>query len=621
MKKINLIIAMMIIAVCVFAQTPQAFKYQAVVRDNAGNILAGENVSIRISILHGSTTTTGFPVYVETHDPVTNQFGLVNLEIGNGNIISGDFENINWANELFFIQTEMDETGGTNYQLLGASQLLSVPYSFQSRSLILTDENGNEYIVSVDSLGNLATTMITGWACGDSLLDYTDGQKYATVLIGSQCWMAENLNVGNRIDGVADMTDNSIIEKYCYDNQESNCDTYGGLYQWDELMQYITTSGAQGICPGEWHIPTDNEWKILEGTVDSQFGVGDPVWNILGYRGFDAGLNLKSISGWSSGNGTDLYGFTALPCGFRNTDGSFYNLTNYTHFWSSDESGSNAWKRILDNGSMQVSRNYSDKGFGFSVRCIKDYTNQPPTQPSDPIPGDGSIDIGIDSDISWTCSDPDGNDLLYKIHFGTDPDPPFIYAGLTEATHDPGTLDNNTTYYWKVVAFDSYGDSAVSNIWSFTTEIETIFTCGDVLLDTRDGQSYNTVEIGTPCWLAENLNIGTRIDGTGYQTDNSIIEKYCYDNLESNCDTHGGMYQWNEMMQYTIIEGVQGICPPGWYIPTDDQWKILEGTVDSQFGIGDPMWNYEGFRGFDAGLNLKSTSGWAGTGNGSDLFG
>ncbi|MCD4697803.1 MAG: T9SS type A sorting domain-containing protein [Bacteroidales bacterium] len=201
-----------------------------------------------------------------------------------------------------------------------------------------------------------------------------EGQVYNTIQIFGQCWLKENLNVGTMINGTQNQTNNSTIEKYCYDNDPANCNTYGGLYQWDEMMQYTTTQGVQGICPPDWHLPTDEEWKILEGTVDSQYPVGDPEWDDYGLRGLDAGLNLKSTSGWYyGGNGTDLYSFTGLPGGYRiASGGSFYLLSVDGYFWSSDESGSNAWIRLLRYDSAQVSRTYGDKSCGFSVRCVQD---------------------------------------------------------------------------------------------------------------------------------------------------------------------------------------------------------------------------------------------------------
>ena len=217
-------------------------------------------------------------------------------------------------------------------------------------------------------------TFTTLFPCAGITSFVYEGQTYNTVKIGSQCWMKENLNVGTRIDGANNQSNNGTIEKYCYNDDNANCNTYGGLYQWNEMMQYTTTQGVQGICPSGWHLPTDNEWKILEGTVDSQYPVGDPEWDDTSYRGYDAGKNLKSTSGWyNNGNGVNSSGFTALPGGYRNVSGSFYALTVYGYFWSSSEdSGTEAWFRILNYDHDQVARNISDKTNGRPIRCLKD---------------------------------------------------------------------------------------------------------------------------------------------------------------------------------------------------------------------------------------------------------
>jgi len=226
--------------------------------------------------------------------------------------------------------------------------------------------------------GTTWTNMVGGaassWVCRNPFFDLRDEKSYATILIGTQCWMAENLNVGTRINGNSNQTDNGIIEKYCYDDLESNCDIYGGLYQWDETMQYSMQQGVQGICPPGWHVPSDEEWKILEGTVDSQYGVGDSEWDATGWRGYDAGETLKSTNGWSySGNGTDLYGFTALPGGYRGDTGSFNHLGNHGLWWSSTENnGSTTWTRNLHYGNVKVARNGRSKTDGYSLRCLKD---------------------------------------------------------------------------------------------------------------------------------------------------------------------------------------------------------------------------------------------------------
>ena len=121
--------------ITLLSQTPQAFNYQAVARDNNGNVLTNQKVSFRISLLQGSTT--GSEIYCETHIDSTNQFGLVNLKIGNGTVLTGDFSTIDWSTGGYFLMVEMDETGGTSYQEMGTTQLLSVPYSLHS----ITTEN------------------------------------------------------------------------------------------------------------------------------------------------------------------------------------------------------------------------------------------------------------------------------------------------------------------------------------------------------------------------------------------------------------------------------------------------------------------------------------------------
>jgi len=200
-----------------------------------------------------------------------------------------------------------------------------------------------------------------------------EAQTYHTIQINSQCWLRENLNVGTRIPVSDQMTDNGIIEKYCYDDNPDYCLLYGGLYQWNEAMQYSTQQGTEGICPPGWHIPTDEEWKVLEGTVDSEYGIGETAWDWLANRGYDAGKNLKSTSGWhNNGNGTDLFGFTALPGGRSSYNGYFYDLLYNSFWWTSTvESSTTEFTRELSWGSPGSTRYRGEYRNGFSIRCIQ----------------------------------------------------------------------------------------------------------------------------------------------------------------------------------------------------------------------------------------------------------
>jgi len=131
MKHIVTIIAIVLVSVNTFAQAPNRISYQAEVRNTNNSLVVNQLVGIRISILQGSTTSPA--VYVETHTPSTNANGLISIQIGGG-ITSGNFANINWGNGPYFLKTETDPTGGTNYSISGTNQLLSVPYALFSNS-------------------------------------------------------------------------------------------------------------------------------------------------------------------------------------------------------------------------------------------------------------------------------------------------------------------------------------------------------------------------------------------------------------------------------------------------------------------------------------------------------
>lgn len=212
---------------------------------------------------------------------------------------------------------------------------------------------------------------------GTPTVEY-EGQVYNTIQIFSQCWMKENLNVGVMIPGEQDMTDNGIIEKYCYNNEPISCMKYGGLYQWDEMMQYTLELGTQGICPPGWHIPTDEEWKVLDGAVDSWYGIGNHVWDLYEFIGYDVGIRLKTTYGWyENGNGTDLFGFSSKPGGFRlgfEPPYSFEAATRYGVYWSSTKAANTplAYTRYQCHWSDRTFRYFFPKAAGHGVRCVKD---------------------------------------------------------------------------------------------------------------------------------------------------------------------------------------------------------------------------------------------------------
>jgi uncharacterized protein (TIGR02145 family) len=201
-------------------------------------------------------------------------------------------------------------------------------------------------------LGNFT---IERYCPGSPSVMYED-KLYNTVQIGNQCWLKENLDIGTMIPGSQDQTNNQLMEKYCYDNDPNNCNIYGGLYQWNEAMQYVNTPGSRGICPLGWHIPTLAEYDILKTLVND-----------------DSNALKREDQGMGYGQGTNLSGFSALLAGSRNLSGSFGDLGRYTTFWSSSEYYAEfAYYINLYYYGGQIRLGASYYRFGDSVRCLKD---------------------------------------------------------------------------------------------------------------------------------------------------------------------------------------------------------------------------------------------------------
>lgn len=190
--------------------------------------------------------------------------------------------------------------------------------------------------------------------------DPSDGQTYRTITIGNQEWLADNLNRGQMINSNQQQTNNSAIEKFCYDNDPRNCDRLGGLYTWSEMMAYSSEPGVQGICPTGWWIPTDENWKELEITL----GMSTLEANQILWRSQDVGEKLKV--GGSSNFAARLGGH------WYYADGAYYSLNQLGSWWSSTSSEAHrAWRRSLGAEEGGVYRATSSKQYAYSVRCVR----------------------------------------------------------------------------------------------------------------------------------------------------------------------------------------------------------------------------------------------------------
>ena len=413
-----------------------------------------------------------------------------------------------------------------------------------------------------------------------TLTDARDGQTYKTVTIGSQTWMAQNLNYA--YTGVPYKYDvySSDSTSWCNNDDASNCAKYGRLYTWAVAMDSVglwssngkgcgtsktcsPTYPVRGVCPEGWHLPTQEEWRAL--------------FTAVGGKAF-AGERLKTTSGWSwdeehniSGNGTDAYAFSALPVAGRDDWGYYGDYAYNTRIWSSNENDRFYADCLFlgyeySNAFLSTTRKY----YGYPVRCLKD---------------EGDVPASSGSTAKSSSS-------LAKSSSSVTPKS----SGATGEASPCSALPGGVCDY-------------------------------DTLTDTRDGQTYKTVTIGTQTWMAQNLNYaytGVPYNYSGYTSDST---SWCYKNEPENCAKYGRLYTWAAAMDSvgtwtTNGKGcghgstcsptgtIRGICPEGWHLPDTTEWNTLFTAVGGSF---------------TAGTALKSTSGWnedeGESGNGTDSFG
>jgi uncharacterized protein (TIGR02145 family) len=393
MKKLFTLLALIVITI-INAQAPQGFNYQATVRNSSGALITNQNVLFKFNIMLNSQTS--LPVYSETHQAPTDDLGQVNLVIGTGTPTIGTFSSINWANGSYFLGIELNT--GAGYVAMGTTQLLSVPYALYANTagnsqsttpnlgavLAVNNSANNTKITNLANPSDAQDavtksyleTQVAQLQAQITALQNTNVAPLPNVTIGTQIWSSTNLDVTNYRDGtpIPQVTDptawaNLTTGAWCYyNNNPANNAIYGKLYNWYAVAGIYDAASAANpslrkqLAPQGWHVPSDAEWTTL-----TTFLGGESV----------AGGKMKSIgtSLWQSPNtaATNESGFTGLPAGCRNGDGSFANIGGFGLWWSSSEfSTSNAWNRTLNFTNGGANRSNQVKNGGFSVRCLRD---------------------------------------------------------------------------------------------------------------------------------------------------------------------------------------------------------------------------------------------------------
>jgi uncharacterized protein (TIGR02145 family) len=380
------------------AQAPALIPYQAIARNTAGEPLASSTLNARFTIHDG--TAAGANVWQEQQTVSTNTLGLFTAQLGSSMALTS----VNWGNGSKFLQVELDL--GSGFIDLGTQQLLSVPYALHAGSVHLDVStagdtlfvgDGSFVIIPGISEANNdtgggsggTTTGTTLHTCGAPNVHNPDltygsmtdqqGNVYKTIVIGTQEWMAENLNTSIFRNGDAIPTNlsnsqwsNTTSGAWAYyNNDTSNACPYGKLYNW------YAVNDTRNLCPVGWHVPSDMEWSAMINFLDSNADGGNNSSNI-------AGTAMKSIGSIDGGNGywsnddptalgTNSSGFSGLPSGYRYFDGGYYYMSNFGSWWSSTQLDSiSSWYRILGDYYSSVGRGNDFSQAGFSVRCLRD---------------------------------------------------------------------------------------------------------------------------------------------------------------------------------------------------------------------------------------------------------
>ena len=405
----------------------------------------------------------------------------------------------------------------------------------------------------------------------DSMIDPRDKKVYKIVKIDvpdknySQVWMAENLNYADSVN-----TPSLKGRNWCYNNDEKNCKVSGRYYSWAAAIDSVALAkdskapldcgygkkcgldrAVQGICPNGWHLPSIYEWGLLRVAMGPADVAGEP---------------LKALTGWNkartdNNNGTDLYGFAALPTGRKISATSWEKVGSDVYYWSGTEQDADYGRYFNINNiytNAYTSQDY--KYYGQSVRCVKGDPSTAPVRPS----SSSSVDETKSSSSVESSSSSDG----------------FDWSLPKEAYLNPD------------IEYDS-------------------------IVDSRDGKVYKTVKIGDQTWMAENLNFDPGQGGSG---DTKYDWSWC-----RNCEVIGHLYTWAAAIDSVKLANdaenpqdcgygkgcgltgkLQGICPDGWHLPSKAEWQDLFDAVGGRSTAGEV---------------LKSQTGWYRKGNGTDAFG
>jgi uncharacterized protein (TIGR02145 family) len=646
MKKLFTLFVIIALAINVLAQSPQKMSYQAVVRNTSGVLMANQSVGMKISILQGSVTGTA--VYVETHTTTTNANGLVTIEIGGGTVVTGTFAGIDWSNGTYFIKTETDPTGGTNYTVAGTSQILSVPYALHAKTAKTANYNDltNKPLLFDGTWSSLTgkpsfATVATSGSYNDLLNRPTlfDG-SWSSITAKPTTIAGYGITDAISTSHVANSITSAMITSW---NTAYGWGNHSGLYKLNSYVPaWADITGKPTFAP----VATGGTFANLLSTPTTLAGYG--ITNGMSTSHAANSITSTMITNWN----------TAF--GWGNHAG-LYRPVSYVPAWSEITSK----PTTLSGFGITDAVNKSDNQTIYGVKTFKGTTPDMEQALFEVKNKDGQTIFAVYNEgvRIWVADGAKGTKGGFAVQgfdMKTDymvikPDSSNFYVReitpvFSSSFNIIGVKQNLVRKSLMFARTDTVGVSGVMNLQNNLLVKGNLNIAGTIYNKVTDveGNSYNTITIGTQTWMAENLkttklNDGTNIplvtNGTTWGT--LSTPAYCWFNNDeaSYKVTYGALYNW-----YTANTGK--LCPSGWHIPSDPEWTTLTDYLGGLSIAGGKMkeagtshWispnigatNESGFTGLPAGYRDK-TSGflnigtyalwWASTGiNSTDSWG